>query len=955
MQSTALPFYLHSKHNIWLVKIKGEKAMFTRSLLLGLLVGAINLFSQSFTFYSIGNTTIPFGQQTVTVTFYFSYYNMGNTVAPHLTTKIDNQQPFPVPSGGSAHTPSSINITLGPGNHTIIFTLVSLDENANWMIHQQSTTQLLCKFFVKVKNIFEYGTIYVDNYTTAKNSPFFKEVESGQQFAVGAIDQDYGGINRKWNTSGNYQSTWDRERNENNIWIFVSSERNFSYTTSSEDFNKAVLRAGLRKNFRIDKTYTTEFDGNQSNPPAWIVEQNSGQISAPTQQTINGRIYNYAGWTDGNGDNPRTISNPTDNKTYTALYKMPQRSNFGVYNNNSQRKIVRSDDGKLHLTYESMGYVWYERSTNGGTTWQIMNGGKPIDSNPGKAPSIEVLYQPENYQSEIYIVYQTYTSSTYDVAAIKVAYFLETQLQYINTVYVDDYYYRDYTSVNFNPVVAKMLAGRIMVAWEDYNIYYKIGNQISGGFTWGSTTSADNASGEKKFPTIASYRANPNGVFHLAWQNSYSTINYRSFTLQSNGTFIASSLENVSQGCGYPTNYAPSINVSSGNQVSLVWIGTPYYGSTTRKTISRTRTTAWSSSFGQYGDKVLSPNSAFYNGGNIIAWSENPSGSTYTNKFLKYGSVKTAGTTGRDIQVFNANQLDQMIISSFNSNAIPYYFSQSANLNSINKENGTAMASGVQAVAIGGKTDFYFRVGDVSVNGGAIDFIEFEPQYGTLSLNQLNNALLTNPFALDGNSNINFSVEYGVTDSVSALNQLSNNKFITLKLELIDHLTKEVLKEVGKFTLDKKSLMTLLSNSYSYSISGLNGRQLSIRIKLVHNLNPLYASAIIKSDVAVLPKANLINLTSLAAELVTTYGLDQNYPNPFNPTTKINWQAPISGHQVLKVFDMLGNEVATLVDEWRDGGKYSYEFNATNLPSGVYVYQLKVNDFIASRKLMLLK
>ena len=296
-----------------------------------------------------------------------------------------------------------------------------------------------------------------------------------------------------------------------------------------------------------------------------------------------------------------------------------------------------------------------------------------------------------------------------------------------------------------------------------------------------------------------------------------------------------------------------------------------------------------------------------------------------------------------------------MFISSFNSNTIPYYFSQSANLNSINKENGTEMGSGVQAVAVDGEIEYYFRVGDVSVNGEAIYFIEFEPQYGTLSLNQLNNTLLTKPFGLDGNSNINFSVEYGVTDSVSALNQLSNNKFITFKIELIDFLTKEVLKEVGKFTLDKKSLMTLLSNSYSYGISGLNGRQLSIRIKIVNNLNPLYANAVIKSDAVVLPKSNLINLSSLASEIVTTYGLEQNYPNPFNPTTKINWQAPISGRHILKVFDMLGNEVATLVDGWRDGGKYSHEFDASNLPSGVYVYQLRVNDFTASKKLLLLK
>ena len=80
-----------------------------------------------------------------------------------------------------------------------------------------------------------------------------------------------------------------------------------------------------------------------------------------------------------------------------------------------------------------------------------------------------------------------------------------------------------------------------------------------------------------------------------------------------------------------------------------------------------------------------------------------------------------------------------------------------------------------------------------------------------------------------------------------------------------------------------------------------------------------------------------------------TFYLYQNYPNPFNPSTKISWQSPVGSHQVLKVFDVLGNEVATLVDEYKPAGSYEVEFNAIshsggvrNLSSGVYFYQLRV-------------
>ena len=98
-------------------------------------------------------------------------------------------------------------------------------------------------------------------------------------------------------------------------------------------------------------------------------------------------------------------------------------------------------------------------------------------------------------------------------------------------------------------------------------------------------------------------------------------------------------------------------------------------------------------------------------------------------------------------------------------------------------------------------------------------------------------------------------------------------------------------------------------------------------------------------------------LTSINIEntFPNSFVLSQNYPNPFNPSTRISWQYPVGGLQTLKIYDVLGNEIATLVNEWRETGRYSVEYKADNLPSGVYVYQLKVNDFISSKKMILIK
>jgi hypothetical protein len=94
--------------------------------------------------------------------------------------------------------------------------------------------------------------------------------------------------------------------------------------------------------------------------------------------------------------------------------------------------------------------------------------------------------------------------------------------------------------------------------------------------------------------------------------------------------------------------------------------------------------------------------------------------------------------------------------------------------------------------------------------------------------------------------------------------------------------------------------------------------------------------------------------------LVNQFQLNQNYPNPFNPSTKISWQSTVGSHQTLKIYDLLGNEVATLVDEYKPAGTYEVEFNShsdevLNLNSGVYFYKLISGTYSETRKMILLK
>ena len=160
-------------------------------------------------------------------------------------------------------------------------------------------------------------------------------------------------------------------------------------------------------------------------------------------------------------------------------------------------------------------------------------------------------------------------------------------------------------------------------------------------------------------------------------------------------------------------------------------------------------------------------------------------------------------------------------------------------------------------------------------------------------------------------------------------------------------------------TGDGKSTPSITFNIQDGTLYGLKGTQNEIN-KLI-SINTTTGSG---TEIASLEMSGLqtIFISSIIVGVEdeinytpTAYELYQNYPNPFNPSTKISWQSPVGSQQTLKIYDILGNEVATLVDEYKPAGRYEVEFNAANLPSGVYFYQLKAGEYVNTKKMILLK
>ena len=83
--------------------------------------------------------------------------------------------------------------------------------------------------------------------------------------------------------------------------------------------------------------------------------------------------------------------------------------------------------------------------------------------------------------------------------------------------------------------------------------------------------------------------------------------------------------------------------------------------------------------------------------------------------------------------------------------------------------------------------------------------------------------------------------------------------------------------------------------------------------------------------------------------------LAQNYPNPFNPTTTINYKIPKTSFVTLKIYNVLGKEIATLVNEEKPAGNYNVEFNAKGLSSGIYFYRIRAGEYVQTKKMILMK
>ena len=123
----------------------------------------------------------------------------------------------------------------------------------------------------------------------------------------------------------------------------------------------------------------------------------------------------------------------------------------------------------------------------------------------------------------------------------------------------------------------------------------------------------------------------------------------------------------------------------------------------------------------------------------------------------------------------------------------------------------------------------------------------------------------------------------------------------------------------------------------------------------IEDLIPSGSGGLMTPNAVVIRQSNLLSVPEESSLGNINFRLEQNYPNPFNPNTVISYQLPVNSKVSLKVYNVLGKEIATLVNEELAAGEHEVEFDATGLPSGIYFYQLRSSNYSETKKMMLIK
>jgi hypothetical protein len=692
---------------------------------------------------------------------------------------------------------------------------------------------------------------------------------------------------------------------------------------------------------------------------AFHYPDNFDEYNITAFSTITGQYstdWNFLFWQDGTPSETRYNQQITEtNNSFTADYKGINRSNYaGAYANNSQRKFVRTPDGYLHMVYSSLGHIWYETSSDGGSTWQIMNDGIYLDSGPeAKLPSIDAV-MGQYYRTAI--VFQEKDATDLDGKVRMIVFNYNTDVILDNEVVTE---ITDY-SQDADPVicVSNIYGGKIMIVFKKNEfgagLYYRYGYLgYNESINWYSEISLLNSTGSNsKTPSITMNKANTVAPFnfYVAWEDN-NAIKYCVLTANSQNSVSQSAIETPSSGNGYSINIKPSIAFyHTSFYPTIIWLVEEPITYIQKVQLRIKYGTNWSQfwtwAYGG-GNDILSANINNNSSGKfVLAW-----GGDLNDKYLT--SQSTTNTynlpTQGDVQVSNAGTtMGDMKIMSFDKWNVPHAFTASPVTQGLYKTNGAEVVS--KGFCLTKEAEIYaIDIGGIEADGKRILFNDLFDEDTT----EAENRIESESFLLPDKSSFNFKMDY-----YSSVKEKVKPSEVLFKVKLIDAKSGDVL---GVLKEENKQNFHYKNNGLKISTEGMGNREVKLLLEFfTDGFNAVKYNSVI-TDSTQLNKQYYQIINFAGDEIINDYALLQNYPNPFNPVTTISYQIPSDGMVRLVVYDLLGNEIETLINKYQSKGRYEVKFSvgsfgdASALASGMYLYRLTAGDVIITKKMLLLK
>ncbi|MDR3625809.1 MAG: T9SS type A sorting domain-containing protein, partial [Ignavibacteriaceae bacterium] len=214
-----------------------------------------------------------------------------------------------------------------------------------------------------------------------------------------------------------------------------------------------------------------------------------------------------------------------------------------------------------------------------------------------------------------------------------------------------------------------------------------------------------------------------------------------------------------------------------------------------------------------------------------------------------------------------------------------------------------------------------------------------------------NNSLISLNSDNTANS-VSSSDGYILTGSIKYSGQTTGTR---IKVVLMDTVNNNIVQQLTGLTISNPDELDAVNIQVPLN-NGINLKNTAVKFLINGIIDTSFTSTLVNTYFLNDSTNVQVKQTAGLAETVPTeYALNQNYPNPFNPSTVIEYQLPKEGYVTLKVFDILGREVKTLVNGYKSQGRYSVSFDASKFASGIYIYELKSNDFSSIKKMILTK